>query len=54
MKRRATCCHADVINYGNVTYTDFIRTETLCRGGMKQTRAKTANAAGAFIDFKGW
>jgi len=23
-------CHADVINYGNLPYTDFIRTETLC------------------------
>jgi len=25
--------HADVINYGNRPYTDFIRTETLCQGG---------------------
>ncbi len=28
-------CHADVINYGNLPYTDFIRTQTLCRGGEK-------------------
>ena len=27
------CCHADVINYSNLPYTDFIRTETLCQGG---------------------
>ena len=27
------CCHADVINYGNLPYTDFIRTETLCQSG---------------------
>ena len=29
----AMYCHADVINYGNLPYTDFIRTETLCQGG---------------------
>ena len=33
MKLGAMCCHADVINYGNLPYTDFIRTETLCQGG---------------------
>lgn len=33
MKPGAMCCHADVINYGNLPYTDFIRTETLCQGG---------------------
>ena len=27
------CCYADIINYGNLPYTDFIRTETLCQGG---------------------
>ena len=33
LKLGAMCCQADVINYGNLPYTDFIRTETLCRGG---------------------
>ena len=33
MKLGAMCCHADIINYGNLRYTDFIRTETLCQGG---------------------
>ena len=33
MKLGAMCCRADVINYGNLPYTDFIRTETLCQGG---------------------
>ena len=33
MKLGAMCCHADVINYGNLPYTDFIRTRTLCQGG---------------------
>ena len=33
MKLGAMCCHADIINYGSLPYTDFIRTETLCRGG---------------------
>jgi len=28
-------CHADIINYGNLPYTDFIRTQTLCQGGDK-------------------
>ena len=26
-------CHADIINYGSLPYTDFIRTRTLCHGG---------------------
>lgn len=26
-------CHSDIINYGNLPYTDFIRTQTLCQGG---------------------
>lgn len=33
MKLGAMCCHADVINYGALPYTDFIRTKTLCQGG---------------------
>ncbi len=33
MKLGAMCCHADIINYGNLPYTDFIRTKTLCQGG---------------------
>ena len=33
MKLGAMCCHADVINYGELHYTDFIRTKTLCQGG---------------------
>lgn len=33
MKLGAMCCHADIINYGNLPYTDFIRTRTLCQGG---------------------
>ena len=28
-------CHADIINYGNLPYTDFIRTQTLCQGGER-------------------
>ena len=32
-KLGAMCCHADIINYGSLPYTDFIRTETLCQGG---------------------
>ena len=27
------CCHADIINYGSLPYTDFKRTKTLCQGG---------------------
>ena len=33
MKLGAMCCHADIINYGCLPYTDFIRTKTLCQGG---------------------
>ena len=33
LKHGAMCCHADIINYGSLPYTDFIRTETLCQGG---------------------
>ncbi len=33
LKLGAMCCHADVINYGSLPYTDFIRTKTLCQGG---------------------
>ncbi len=33
LKLGTMCCHADIINYGALPYTDFIRTETLCRGG---------------------
>ncbi len=33
MKLGSMCCHADVINYGELPYTDFIRTKTLCQGG---------------------
>ena len=33
MKLGAMCCHADIINYGDLPYTDFIRTKTLCQGG---------------------
>ncbi len=33
MKLGAMCCHADIINYGELHYTDFIRTKTLCQGG---------------------
>lgn len=33
MKLGSMCCQADVINYGNLPYTDFKRTKTLCRGG---------------------
>ena len=32
MKLGTMCCHADVINYGNLPYTDFRRTKTLCYG----------------------
>ena len=35
MKLGAMCCHADIINYGSLPYTDFIRTETLCQGGER-------------------
>jgi hypothetical protein len=33
MKLGAMCCHADIINYGELPYTDFIRTQALCQGG---------------------
>jgi len=33
MKLGAMCCHADIINFGELHYTDFIRTKTLCQGG---------------------
>ena len=33
LKLGTMCCQADVINYGNLPYTDFKRTKTLCRGG---------------------
>ena len=33
LKLGAMCCRADLINYGNLPYTDFIRTQTLCQGG---------------------
>ena len=33
LKQGAMCCRADVINYGNLPYTDFRRTKTLCQGG---------------------
>ena len=33
MKLGAMCCHADIINYGSLPRTDFIRTKTLCQGG---------------------
>ena len=33
MKLGAMCCHADIINYGSLPNTDFIRTQTLCQGG---------------------
>ena len=33
MKLGAMFCHSDVINFGNLPYTDFRRTMTLCQGG---------------------
>ena len=33
LKLGTMCCHADIINYGDLPYTDFIRTKTLCQGG---------------------
>ena len=35
MKLGSMCCHADIINYSALPYTDFIRTETLCQGGSR-------------------
>ncbi|MBQ6068235.1 MAG: L-2-amino-thiazoline-4-carboxylic acid hydrolase [Bacteroidales bacterium] len=26
-------CHSDIVNYGSLPHTDFIRTQTLCQGG---------------------
>ena len=33
MKLGAMFCRSDVINFGSLPYTDFIRTNTLCQGG---------------------
>ncbi len=33
LKLGTMCCHADIINYGALPFTDFIRTKTLCHGG---------------------
>ncbi len=33
IKLGVMCCHADIINYGSLHFTDFIRTKTLCQGG---------------------
>lgn len=33
MKLGAMFCHSDVINFGELPYTDFRRTKTLCQGG---------------------
>jgi len=33
MKLGAMFCHSDVINFGNLPYTDFKRSKTLCQGG---------------------
>ncbi len=33
LKLGAMCCHADIINYGSLPFTNFIRTKTLCQGG---------------------
>lgn len=33
LKLGTMCCHADIINYGSLPYTDFKRTKTLCQGG---------------------
>ncbi len=33
IKLGAMCCHADIINYGSLPYSDFIRAKTLCQGG---------------------
>ena len=45
LKLGAMCCQADIINYGDLPYTDFIRTKTLCQGGdlcdFKFVRHKT-------------
>ena len=33
LKLGAMFCHADIINFGSLPYTDFRRTKTLCQGG---------------------
>ena len=33
LKLGTMCCHADIINYGALPYTYFIRAKTLCHGG---------------------
>lgn len=33
MKLGAMFCHSDIINFGQLPYTDFKRTKTLCQGG---------------------
>lgn len=33
MKLGAMFCHSDVINFGELPFTDFKRTKTLCQGG---------------------
>ena len=33
MKLGAMFCHSDIINFGELPFTDFKRTKTLCRGG---------------------
>ena len=33
MKLGVMFCHSDIINYGELPYTDFRRTKTLCQGG---------------------
>ena len=33
MKLGAMFCHSDIINYGELPYTDFRRTKTLCQSG---------------------
>ena len=33
MKLGAMFCHSDIINFGELPYTDFRRTRTLCQGG---------------------
>ena len=37
LKLGAMCCRADIINYGSLPFTDFIRTKTLCQGGDLST-----------------
>lgn len=32
-RKLMTTALEDIINYGSLPYTDFIRTKTLCRGG---------------------